>query len=241
MARLATSHIARKKHEKKKRASRRRPKEPKDKDARRRVHQPHRRVSAHGATRRGHAARVRVRGRARGVRARARFQGRETSRARANRRDVGYENRRERGGRVPNARRPGGARACDRARGRRLRGVRRAGRGRAVLHVPLQPVRPARRGRAAQPRKRKRKRERKRKRAPGRRRDEKRNAKRTRTRTEKPPARSGRRFGSPQPAGRFGHGGPDGDRAGFRVVRLSRRRADTARHDPRGTRASVQF
>ena len=77
MARLATSHIARKKHEKKSALSRRRRQKNRgaDKDARRRVHQPHRRVSAHGATRRGHAARVRVRGRARGVRARARFPG----------------------------------------------------------------------------------------------------------------------------------------------------------------------
>ena len=154
MARLATSHIARKKHEKKKRGAAAAIKRTKRQ----------RRASACSPTT---PACVRARGDTSWTcctRARpwtcarcsrpSTVSGRETSRARANRRDAGCENRRERGGRVPNARRPGGARACDRARGRRLRGVRRAGRGRAVLHVPLQPVRPARRGRAAQPRKR---------------------------------------------------------------------------------------
>ena len=140
--RRPTSH---EKNTKKGRPRRARQRTKRQRRARRRVHQPHRRVSAHGrhVVDMLHAC-ASVDVRAVSVR-RARLLWGETTSTRQSGRDVDNEPR-ERQDAYQTRGKPA-ALARDRARGRRLRGVRRAGRGRVALHVPLQPVRPARRGR----------------------------------------------------------------------------------------------
>ena len=199
MARLATSTSHEKNTKKKKRASRRRPK-PKTK-TRVGVFTNHTgvcpRTGRHVVDMLHACASV---GRARGVHTRARFQGRETSRARANRRGIGSRTGAAWWTRT-NAQQTNGARACDRSRGRRLRGVRRAGRGHAVLRTsPACTTCSSRCGSTTE--------ESESAKASARRETTRRerNAKRTRTRTEEPPA-FGSSFWIAPTAGRFGHGG----------------------------------